>query len=235
MAGLGDMFNQSMASVSGQKPRNSDRIQAGQPLNLRGAFEAATNIPVVGDALSGGMALYDAAKGDYKSAGINALGVLPFVPSFGGMIKTKYGRVPETGKEIRSLAEMLDRNGMKAGHEVTVSSSGVSPSTYLTFSKDGMPSQQVRISNHKDFYPELAPTGDGAARFSVDPSTGNTFEEAVNWLADKGFYTPLAKRFESFRGIYDAEKKAHEAGALQRKIDAWRNQPKATRGPMPTE
>lgn len=79
MAGLGDMFGQSMATVNGQKPRNSDRIQAGQPLNLRGAFEAATNIPVVGDALSGGMALYDAAKGDYGSAAMNALGVLPFV------------------------------------------------------------------------------------------------------------------------------------------------------------
>jgi len=79
MAGLGDMFGQSLATVNGQKPRNSDRIQAGQPLNLRGAFEAATNIPVVGDALSGGMAMYDAAKGDYGSAAMNALGVLPFV------------------------------------------------------------------------------------------------------------------------------------------------------------
>lgn len=79
MAGLGDMFGASFAAVNGQKPRNSDRIQAGQPLNLRGAFEAATNIPVVGDALSGGMAMYDAAKGDYPSAAMNALGVLPFV------------------------------------------------------------------------------------------------------------------------------------------------------------
>lgn len=76
---LGDMFGQSFATVNGQKPRNSDRIQPSQPLNLRGAFEAATNIPVVGDALSGGMALYDAANGDYGSAAMNALGVLPFV------------------------------------------------------------------------------------------------------------------------------------------------------------
>jgi len=79
MAGLGDMFGQSFAAVNGGKPRNSNRIQAGQPLNLRGAFEAATNIPGVGDALSGGMAMYDAAKGDYGSAAMNALGVLPFV------------------------------------------------------------------------------------------------------------------------------------------------------------
>jgi hypothetical protein len=79
MAGLGEMFGASFATVNGQKPRNSDRIQEGQPLNLRGAFEAAQNIPVAGDALSGVMAAYDAAKGDYPSAAMNALGVLPFV------------------------------------------------------------------------------------------------------------------------------------------------------------
>lgn len=232
---LMEALDQGYSTVNRKKPRNSDRAMPREPMNARALLEAAQNIPVAGDVLSGGMAVYDAAKGDYPSALMNALGVLPFVPSFGGMIKTKYGRVPETGSEIKSLAEMLDRNGMKAGHDVVVSSSGVSPSTYLTFSKDGIPSQQVRLSNHKDFYPELAPTGDGSSRFSVDPVSGNTFEEAVNWLADKGFSTPLAKRFEPFRGVQAAEIKAHEANALQRKIDAWRNQPKATRGPMPTE
>ena len=85
MAGLGDMFGASLATVNGGKPRNSDRIQAGQPINLRAAFEAAQNIPVAGDALSGGMALYDAAKGDYGSAAMNALGVLPFLSA--GTIK----------------------------------------------------------------------------------------------------------------------------------------------------
>jgi hypothetical protein len=79
MAGLGDMFGASFATVNGQKPRNSDRIQEGQPLNLRGAFEAAQNIPVAGDVLSGVMAAYDAAKGDYPSAAMNAVGMLPFV------------------------------------------------------------------------------------------------------------------------------------------------------------
>jgi len=115
MAGLGEMFGQSMATVNGQKPRNSDRIQAGQPLNLRGAFEAATNIPGVGDALSGGMAMYDAAKGDYGSAAMNALGVLPFVSA--GMVKgvgkaadalkspTKFELAHETAR--KNAVEML--------------------------------------------------------------------------------------------------------------------------------
>lgn len=229
------LLDANYSTVNAGKPRKSDRILPGEQMNVRGLLDAATNIPVVGDALSGGMAVYDASNGDYGSAAMNALGVLPFIPSVGGMIKGQYGRIPETGKEIMSLSEMLDRSGMKAGHNVIVSRSGVSPSTYIDFSRDGIPSQQVRISNHKDFYPELAPTGDSSGRFSVDPSSGNTFEEAVNWLADKGFNTPLAKRFEPYRGIKEAEEKANAAGALQRKIDAWRNQPKATRGPMPTE
>lgn len=110
---LGDMFGQSFAAVNGGKPRNSDRIQAAQPLNLRGAFEAATNIPVVGDALSGGMAMYDAAKGDYGSAAMNAVGLLPFVPGLGGMIKTarpsKYGKIPDEIDALKSSSG-LGRN-----------------------------------------------------------------------------------------------------------------------------
>ena len=95
MAGLGDMFGASLAAVNGQKPRNSDRIQAGQPLNLRAAFEAAQNIPVAGDAISGVMAAYDAAKGDYPSAAMNALGVLPFVTA---------GTVKGVGKAADALS-----------------------------------------------------------------------------------------------------------------------------------
>lgn len=67
------------ATVNGKKPRNSDRIMPGELMNARALLEAAQNIPVAGDVLSGGMAVYDAAKGDYPSALMNALGVLPFV------------------------------------------------------------------------------------------------------------------------------------------------------------
>lgn len=94
MAGLGEMFGASFATVNGKKPRNSDNIQPGQPLNLRGAFEAAQNIPVAGDVLSGVMAAYDAAKGDYPSAAMNALGVLPFVTA---------GTIKGTGKIADAL------------------------------------------------------------------------------------------------------------------------------------
>lgn len=82
MAGLGDIFGQSFNAVNGAKAKTKMGqaiIQQETPLNMRGLLEAAQNIPVAGDAISGGMALYDAAKGDYGSAALNALGVLPFV------------------------------------------------------------------------------------------------------------------------------------------------------------
>lgn len=156
-----------------------------------------------------------------------------------GMIKNQFGRIPETGKEIQSLAGMLERAGVKSGHDVSVSSSGVSPSTYVTFAKEGAPSQQVRISNHKDFYPEMAPTGELSGRFSVDENSGNTFEQAVNWLKENGYPTALSTRYQSiptFEAAAAAEqaKRALNNNLLGRQM-AWLNQPKATRGPRPTE
>ncbi len=94
------------SAVNGQSPRKSDRQIPGEEMNIRGLLDLATNIPVVGDALSGGMAVYDAARGDYPSAAMNALGVLPFIPSFGGVIKSvrpsKFGKIPDEISAMKS-------------------------------------------------------------------------------------------------------------------------------------
>jgi len=89
------LLDSSYYTVNGAKPRKSDRQIPGQEMNIRGLLDAATNIPVVGDALSGGMAIYDAAKGDYPSAAMNALGVLPFVTA---------GTVKGVGKAADALS-----------------------------------------------------------------------------------------------------------------------------------
>lgn len=76
--------------ISAQIPTRlkSATIWQGTPLNVRGLLDAAQNIPVAGDLLSGGMALYDAAHGDYGSAALNAVGLLPFVPGMALGMKT---------------------------------------------------------------------------------------------------------------------------------------------------
>lgn len=73
------LLDASYSAVNTKKPRKSDRILPATELNARGLLDAATNVPIAGDALSGVLAAYDAAKGDYGSAAMNALGVLPFV------------------------------------------------------------------------------------------------------------------------------------------------------------
>ena len=110
------LLNTNFATVNGKKPRNSDRILPAEALNFRGLLDAATNVPVVGDALSGGLALYDAAKGDYGSAAMNALGVLPFLSA--GMVKKAKQTVTipahddfftAVGKEPRNVMADVDK------------------------------------------------------------------------------------------------------------------------------
>ena len=98
------LLDTNYSAVNGKKPRNSGRLFAGEELNGRGLLDAATNIPVVGDALSGGMAIYDAAKGDYGSAAMNALGVLPFVS---GSMVAKGSKVADAvnGKKLTEFEQ----------------------------------------------------------------------------------------------------------------------------------
>lgn len=80
-----DLLNVDLNAVRNGKVKRSDKIEPLLGLNYRGVLDAATNVPVVGDVLSGGLAAYDLSQGDYGSAALNALGVLPFLSA--GMIK----------------------------------------------------------------------------------------------------------------------------------------------------
>jgi len=116
------------------------------------------------------------------------------------MIKTPLGRIAETSKDTNLLADMLEKAGNKAGYFVNREGSSISPSQYLTFSNgidDIM--RQVRISNHADKHPSLA----SGIRYSSDPVTGNTFEQAVNWLNKEGFPTNLSTRYRNILSYDD--------------------------------
>lgn len=153
-----------------------------------------------------------------------------------GMNVTSRGRIPESGVDTRKLADMLERAGNKGGYQISRQGSAVSPSQYITFDKVAGESnpRQVRISNHADKYPELA-TG---IRTSVDPATEISFEQAVNWLAKEGYPTNLSNKYKnipSWEQHYAQQQALRESNKLQSLIDSWRNKPKATRGPIPTE
>jgi hypothetical protein len=109
----------------------------------------------------------------------------------------------------------------------------------LTFNKYGADettpelTRQIRISNHQDKYPELAPMG--GIRYSSDPSTENTFENAVNWLAKEGFPTKLSTRYKDIAELQPASNMSNltNDGKLTKLQSSWRNLPKASRGDMP--
>lgn len=156
-----------------------------------------------------------------------------------GMTKNMFGRIAETGVDTRKLADMLERSGISKGYNVTREGSAISPSQYITFrmptDETGELTRQIRISNHPDKYPELA----SGVRYSTDPSTGQTFEQAVNWLGKEGFPTKLSEKYSSipdYQTYYAQQQAIRELpdNRLNQLISAWRNKPKATRGEIPT-
>lgn len=159
-----------------------------------------------------------------------------------GMMATPAGRIPETYVDTNKLADMLERAGLKKGYTVNRSNSSISPSAYVTFSKtdpntlEALNEMQVRLSNHADKYPELA----NGIRTSVDPDTGISFEQAVNWLGRNGYPTTLSARYKNIPTWEEVYARADEArnsiqGRLEGLQAAWLNMPKAKRGEMPTE
>lgn len=86
------------------------------------AFEGLLNVnqflPVTGDIQSGIMAGQDLQKGNYGSAALNSIGLLPFIPAFGGILKNApeflyHGTTPEAAKAIE-----------KSGFDLTKSADG---------------------------------------------------------------------------------------------------------------
>jgi hypothetical protein len=170
---------------------------------------------------------------------LSMLGKGAGIPILAGMIKTPYGRIAENSTDTNKLADMLERAGNNAGYVVNREGSGVSPSQYVTFGmrdSDGnvIGERQVRISNHADKYKELTPTS--GKRFSSDPSTENTFENAVNWLNKEGYPTNLSTRYSVIPDVTKstAMSNINKEEQLRKLQAAWLNKPKATRGEMPT-
>ena len=219
------------------KTRGLLNMLVDNPETLAGLIADFT--PVVGDVKSAYDGVQSAREGDWLGAGLGAMGALPMVPNMAGMVRTPLGRIAENSADSNTLAEMLTRAGKSKGYDVSMDASGISPSRYITFrnpsDETGELTRQVRISNHADKHPSLAE----GARTSSDPDTGVTFEQAVNWLAREGYPTTLSTRFKSTptweeHYAQQAALRSAPSARLEQLQSAWRNKPKATRGPMPT-
>jgi hypothetical protein len=100
-----------------------------------------------------------------------------------------FTQIPETSKEIDRITEYLERQSKDSGFQVKAGASNISGSRYVTVTKelpdDEVYSVQIRISNHGDKYP--GSLGFASERFSIDPETGNTLQDALEFLKDQGF------------------------------------------------
>ena len=78
----------------------------------QGAFEGLLNVnqfmPVTGDIQSGVMAGQDISQGNYGSAALNAVGLLPFVPALGGMTSSVRSVLPGLLKNAYSGEKAVD-------------------------------------------------------------------------------------------------------------------------------
>jgi len=86
------------------------RLQEPQDASL---LDVVANVPnPVGDVASGLLAAQDVSKGNYGTAALNALGLLPFVPSMGGVIKGKLSVDNPHGSWLEGKKEYSSEAGM---------------------------------------------------------------------------------------------------------------------------
>ena len=102
------------------------------PQNVRNAGEAMSMIPKpIGDVASGLLAIDDVRKGDYGSAALNGVGLLPFVPAMGGMTKNIVNRALSQTDLSKLPAELVNRlRGVDESYRLPNLAQAV-PSEYL--------------------------------------------------------------------------------------------------------
>lgn len=155
------------------------RIDQATPLNMRGLLDAATNIPVVGDALSGGLAVYDAVKGDYPSASMNALGVLPFVSgTFIGKSAKTWDAVKAAEAEKRLAAgddvrKVWKETGTFKGPDGHLRQEIDDSSAFLNFNpeyfgKKGASGKTSQLYDHPGLYKAYPESADTITRIRFD-------------------------------------------------------------------
>ena len=142
-------------------------------------------IPLAGPAVKGAAALGryagpELARGLESYAGRTGMQL--------GMIETPLGRIPENSTDIEKLSDMFQNAGRRAGYELSVDRSAISPSTYLSYFKEGLEPFSLRLSNHADKH--------ASGAFKVDP-TASTFEQAMAAAKEAGYPTSLNARFEN--------------------------------------
>jgi len=183
----------------------------------QGALEGLLNVnqfmPVTGDIQSGVMAGKDLSQGNYGSAALNAVGLLPFVPALGGVTKKALpilDTLNPTGVGSRSGLHVEYNPQIRATQPLSESivpiykTMGGSPDDLITIYR-GAPKNQKKIVPG-DFItdmPELAKsyTGDGNV-LSMQVRRGDVLDDIREPLGNEYLYRPNADK-----GLLEVTKK----------------------------
>jgi hypothetical protein len=110
-----------------------------------------------------------------------------------GMIRTSFGRIPETNAEKLSAVEMLERQGLlngyvidRRGNAIHFEDPNFPPEKFATINFDGLKNNIV--SNEKNIFHVEQPNG------MVNPNLG-TQEQAYRFLEESGFPINRLRRF----------------------------------------
>lgn len=107
---MADAFQQSKRPypvLMSQTEKDAIAKQSIAELLGKGALFANSFMPVTGDIQSGILAANDVKNGDYGSAALNGLGILPFIPALAGVL----------GKNSDSIANVLKKTKYELAHE----------------------------------------------------------------------------------------------------------------------
>lgn len=119
---MADAFQQSKRPypvLMSQTEKDAIAKQSIAELLGKGALFANSFMPVTGDIQSGILAANDVKNGDYGSAALNGLGLLPFIPAMGGIVSKEIAKKLDMPVNLPNSSEFLSAvNGTK-GAQVT--------------------------------------------------------------------------------------------------------------------
>lgn len=176
---------------------------------LQGLLNINQFLPVTGDIQSGLLAAKDVRNQNYGSAALNALGILPFLPSLAGTIGGKSKNVTNILEELTNLNPT---GGLYVDYTPNIRASqplganivsidktmGGSPDDIITIYR-GAPKNQKKIvpGDFVTDMPELAKsyTGDGNV-LSMKVRRGDVLDDINEPLGNEYIYRPNADKFK---------------------------------------
>ena len=188
-------------------------LESKQGLAPAAAEAAVTSLPYIGSIASAGLAARDLNEGHYVDAGLNALGILPFVPALAGIIK-------KAPADIFAQAHAIKNEGIRDGmteadairHAFHKTGVDLTADRNFNYDVTGLENGKNSLSiTSKDYGIDGVPISVGDV-----PTLG--LHKHVNGKSSVVIDRSLLKDFKKAREVIEHElQHAHDMGVLSKK------------------